>query len=116
MHFNVNKGIMMKINLIIFISSIKQQKENNIGETVIKTFESNIRPVKGDILDDLGFHPGFHNGYEVAKVTMNYALDECWVSLYPLELERERIEIETYIERLRLNGWRVVSKEESTLK
>jgi len=103
---------MMKINLMIFISSINEQKENNIGEIVIKTFESNIRPVKGDILDDPGFHPGFHNGYEVVKVTMNYALNECWVSLCPLELEREEIEIETYIERLKVNGWCVVSKEE----
>ena len=103
---------MMKINLIIFISSIKEQKENNIGEIVIKTFESNIRPVKGDILDDPGFHPGFHNGYEVVKVTMNYALNECWVSLSPLELEREEIEIETYIERLNVNGWSVFSKGE----
>jgi len=102
----------MKINLIIFITSVKEQKENNIGEIVIKTFESNIRPVKGDILDDPGFHPGFHNGYEVVKVTMNYALNECWVSLSPLELEREEIEIETYIERLKVNGWSVFSKGE----
>ena len=109
---NINKGIMMKINLIIFIAAIKEQKENNIGEIVIKTFESNIRPVKGDILDDPGFHPGFHNGYEVVKVTMNYASDECWVSLSPLELEREEIELKAYIERLKANGWRVVSKEE----
>ena len=99
---------MMKINLIIFISSIKEQK----GKMVIKTFESNIRPVKGDILDDPGFHPGFHNGYEVVKVTINYALNECWVSLCPLELEREDIEIDIYIERLKVNGWCVVSKEE----
>ena len=98
---------------MIFISSIKEQKENNIGEVVIKTFESNIRPVKGDILDDPGFHPGFHNGYEVFKIiAMNDALNECWVSLCPLEIEREEIEIENYIERLKLNGWCVVSKEE----
>ena len=109
---NVKKEITMKINLLIFISSIKEQKENNIGEIVIKTFESNIRPVQGDILDDPGFHPGFHNGYEVVKVTMNYALNECWVSLSPLELEREEIEIETYIERLKVNGWSVFSKGE----
>lgn len=102
----------MKINLVIFISSIKETEEKNIREIVIKTFESNIRPVKGDILDDPGFHPGFHNGYEVVKVTMNYASNECWVSLCPLELEREEIEIETYIKRLQVNGWHVVSKEE----
>ena len=109
---NVKKEITMKINLLIFISSIKEQKGNNIGEIVIKTFESNIRPVQGDILDDPGFHPGFHNGYEVVKVTINYALNECLVSLCPLMLEREEIKVETYIERLKANGWRVVSKEE----
>ena len=102
----------MKINLMIFVSSIKEQKENNRAEIVIKTIESNIRPVKGDILDDPGFHPGFHNGYEVVKVTINYALNECWVSLCPLEIEREEIEIDTYIQRLIANGWCVVSKEE----
>jgi len=102
----------VKINLIIFITSIKEQRENSIGEIVKKTFESNIRPVKGDIIDDPGFHPGFHNGYEVAKVTMNYALDECWVSLSPLELEREKIELRAYVERLKANGWSVVSKKE----
>ncbi|UQZ32740.1 hypothetical protein C2I18_03710 [Paenibacillus sp. PK3_47] len=102
----------MKINLLIFISSIKEQKETNIGEIVIKTFESDIRPVKGDILDDPGFYPGFHNGYEVVKVTINYASNECWVSLSPLELEREETDIETYIERLKVNGWCIVSKEE----
>ena len=102
----------MKINLMIFISSTKEQKGNNNGEILMKTFESTIRPVKGDILDDPGFHPGFHNGYEVVKVTLNYALDECWVSLSPLELGREEIEIETYLARLKENGWCVLSKEE----
>ena len=102
----------MKINLLIFISSIKKQKENTLGKVVIKTFESTIRPVKGDILDDPGFHPAFHNGYEVVKVTINYALNECFVSLSPLDLEREEIEMETYIDRLKENDWRVVSKEE----
>jgi len=102
----------MKINLIIFISSIKEQKENSVGELMMKTFESTIRPVKGDILEDPGFHPGFHNGYEVVKVTISYASNECYVSLQPLVLEREEIKVETYIERLKAHGWRVVSKEE----
>ncbi|UOR13658.1 hypothetical protein [Halobacillus amylolyticus] len=62
-----------------FLSSVKEEK--NLQEVVMKTFESNIRPVEGDIIDDPGFHPQFHNGYEVAKVTITYASDECWVSL-----------------------------------
>ena len=99
----------MKVNLVIFISSVKGK---NTGELVMKTVESTIRPVQGDILDDPGFHPGFHNRYEVVKVTINYALNECWVSLSPLELEREEIKIEAYLERLKTNGWRIVSKKE----
>ena len=101
----------MKINLVIFVSSVKEQSENTIAEVMIKTFESTIRPVKGDILDDPGFHPGYHNGYEVVKVTINYAENECFVSLSPLVLEREDIETQTYIDRLKAHGWRVVSKE-----
>jgi len=102
----------MEINLVIFISSINEQLKNNTGEVMMKTFESNIRPAKGDILEDPGFHPGFHNGYEVVKVTINYASNDCFVSLNPLVLEREEIKLETYIERLKAHGWRVVSKEE----
>ncbi|WP_117149127.1 hypothetical protein [Paraliobacillus zengyii] len=100
----------MKINLMIFVSSIK--KEKNTSKVLIKTFESTIRPVQGDILDDPGFHPGFHNGYEVVKVTLNYSTDECLVSLHPLVLEKEDIKIEAYIDRLEEHGWRVVPKED----
>lgn len=102
----------MKINLMLFITSVKEQKEKNIQEVLMKTFESNIRPVTGDILDDPGFHPQFHNGYEVVKVTIHYASDECWVSLTPLAIEIEDIPIETYIKKLEAHGWRIVSKEE----
>jgi hypothetical protein len=102
----------MKINLLIFVTSIKEQKEKNIQEVMMKTFQSNIRPVQGDIIDDPGFHSKFHNGYEVAKVTINYDLDECWVSLTPLAIEVEEIKLETYMENLQAQGWRIVSKEE----
>lgn len=102
----------MKINLGIFISSINEQQENNVGKLLMKTFESDIRPVKGDIIDDPGFHADYHNGYEVVKVTINYASNECFVSLQPLVLESEKMKTETYIERLEEYGWRIVSKEE----
>ncbi len=105
----------MKINLVIFVSSVKEQSENTIAEVMIKTFESTIRPVKGDILDDPGFHPGYHNGYEVVKVTINYAENECFVSLSPLCWKGE-IETQTYIDRLKAHGWRVVSKDLATLR
>ena len=62
----------MKIKMLIFLTSSKEQKENNSTEMVMKTFESTIRPVKGDIIDDPGFDSGFHNGYEVVKVSINY--------------------------------------------
>jgi hypothetical protein len=102
----------MKINLLIFISSVKEQEEKIRQELMIKTFESNIRPIKGDIIHDPGFDPGFHNGYEVVKITINYAMNECFVSLKPLVLEIEEIKIETYIEKLKAHGLRVISKEE----
>ncbi|WP_046173564.1 hypothetical protein [Domibacillus indicus] len=102
----------MKIHLLIFVSSVKEQQESNAAELMMKTFESAIRPAKGDIIEDPGFHPGFHNGYEVVKVTLNYAANECFVSLHPLVLEKEEITAETYVERLKEHGWRAVSKEE----
>jgi len=102
----------MKINLLIFISSIKGLKENSNGIVMMKTFETDFRPFIGDVIEDPGFHPGFHNGYEVVKVTINYALKECYVSLTPLVLDREEIKVETYIEKLKGNGWQVFSKEE----
>ncbi len=102
----------MKINLAIFISSINGQKESNSGKLLMKTFKSNIRPVKGDIIEDPGFHADYHNGYEVVRVTINYTLNECFVSLHPLVLEREKMKTENYIERLEANGWNIVSKEE----
>ncbi|CAH0276185.1 hypothetical protein SRABI84_03779 [Peribacillus simplex] len=95
----------MKINLMIFISSVIEQEKSI---SMMKTFESDIRPVIGDIMDD----PGFYNGYEVVKVLINYASNECFVSLHPLALEIEEIKMETYIEKLEAHGWRVVSKEE----
>ena len=100
---------MVKYHFILFITSVK---ENNRSEILIKTIESPVRPFKGDIVDDPGFLPAFHNGYEVVKVTLNYELEEGWVSLSPLDPEKQEIELDTYVERLKANGWRVVSKEE----
>ncbi|KHF41698.1 hypothetical protein [Halalkalibacter okhensis] len=102
----------MRIHLLIFISSVKDQKETPLGTMMMKTFESTIRPVNGDIIDDPGFHQDFHNGYEVVKVTINYDSNECYVSLAPLVLEREDIPMGTYIEKLENHGWRSVSNEE----
>ncbi|WP_035667715.1 hypothetical protein [Halalkalibacter akibai] len=100
----------MKINLIIFLTSSKEECKSS--EMVMKTFESIIRPVKGDIIDDPGFDSRFHNGYEVVKVTINYETDECYVSLHPLVLELEEMSINDYLDKLKANKWRVVSKEE----
>lgn len=78
----------------------------------MKTFESTIRPVQGDIIDDPGFDSRFHNGYEVVKVTINYEKNECYVSLHPVAIGIEEISINDYIDKLVANGWRIVSKEE----
>ena len=102
----------MKIKMLILLTSSKEQIENNRTQLVMKTFESTIRPVKGDIIDDPGFDPRFHNGYEVVKVTINYETNECYVSLYPLASELEEICINDYIDKLVANEWRIVSKKE----
>jgi hypothetical protein len=71
-----------------------------------------VRLVKGDIIDDPGFDSRFHNGYEVVKVTINYATNECYVSLHPLAMELEEMSINDYIDKLVTNEWHIVSKEE----
>jgi hypothetical protein len=71
-----------------------------------------VRLVKGDIIDDPGFDSRFHNGYEVVKVTINYATNECYVSLHPLAMELEEMSINDYIDKLVANEWHIVSKEE----
>jgi hypothetical protein len=97
----------MKINLVIFLSSA--------SITMLKTIESICRPFQGDIIDDPGFDQRFHNGYEVVKVTINYDANECFVSLHPLVLDLEEMKVEDYIEKLKNNGWRVISKEELSI-
>ncbi|KKB33681.1 hypothetical protein [Bacillus thermotolerans] len=56
----------MKINMIIFLTSSKEQNKRN----------------------------------------------ECYVSLHPLAMEIEEINVNDYIDKLVANEWRVVSKEE----
>ncbi|CAM4427523.1 hypothetical protein FHS16_003689 [Paenibacillus endophyticus] len=101
----------MKIHLILFVSSVAQECEINAHASLMKTFDSTIRPMQGDIIDDPGFDSDYHNGYEVVKITMNYASEECWVSLSPLAIELENIQIETYIAKLKANGWQPFSKD-----
>ncbi len=102
----------MKIHLILFVTSVTEQQSKNIQKLLMKTIESDFRPMKGDIIDDPGFDSQFHNGYEVVKVTINYAKSECYVSLHPLVLELEDLGTEAYVEKLQAHGWRAVSKEE----
>lgn len=47
----------------------------------MKTFEFNIRPVKGDIIDDPGFHSGFYNGYEIVIIHTREQKSEKLLSL-----------------------------------
>ncbi|MED3324942.1 hypothetical protein P4377_26410 [Bacillus thuringiensis] len=101
----------MKIHFVFVVATSKHQTKPKFN-IMMKTFESTIRPVEGDIIDDPGFDTGFHNGYEVGKVTINYAEKECYVSLSPLVATRETIQMETYIEKLKRHGWRTLTKEE----
>ncbi len=99
----------LNINLILFVSSINQEppdtEENT--RTLVKTFETDFRPQVGDIIDDPGFDSKFHNGYEVVKVTINYTLNECLVSLTPIAIEVENIWVGDYIKKLKTHGWHI---------
>ncbi|MCI3923126.1 hypothetical protein MO973_23155 [Paenibacillus sp. TRM 82003] len=106
---NDGKEIEMNVHMVLFISS---SVDRSIQGIRIKTFESDIRPMKGDIIHDPGFHPRFHNGYEVVRVTLHYAENECWVSLSPLAIELEEIPVQSYLAHLEANGWREVTREE----
>lgn len=100
----------LNISLILFISSINQEPTEENTQPLVKIFESDFRPQVGDIIDDPGFDSGFHNGYEVVKVTINYTSNECFVSLVPLAIEVEKISVEDYIEKLKKHGWSIQSK------
>ncbi|TYP79109.1 hypothetical protein [Paenibacillus methanolicus] len=99
----------MKIQLVLFLASSSEIATSHL---MLKTFTSDIRPVRGDLIDDPGFDPRFHNGYEVAKVTISYASEECWVSLAPLAIEAEEMPLADYKAKLAANGWREVTKVE----
>ena len=98
----------MNIKFYLYISPIKESTNTYL---MMKSFESPIRPMVGDIIDDPGFDSQFHNSYEVVKVTLNYANDECFVSLNPLVIELQEIAVEAYIDKLKANGWKEISKE-----
>lgn len=97
----------MQITFILFVSSVN--RNTTMSEVLTKTIESDFRPVAGDVIDDPGFDSRFHNGYEVVKVTINYMTNECLVSLSPLAIEVEEIQVDEYIKKLQSNGWRVQS-------
>lgn len=101
----------MKINLIIFVSSVQASNQKHEGKAMIKTIESDIRPSIGDVIDDPGFHPGYHNGYEVVKVTINYVKNECYVSLSPMAIDTMELPMSAYIEHLTSHGWRIFSTD-----
>ncbi|MDQ0208405.1 hypothetical protein [Alkalicoccobacillus murimartini] len=97
----------MNIQLLVFFHSSDHSKQELMG----KTYESDIRPIIGDIIHDPGFHSKFHNGYEVVKVTLDYSNNECLVSLSPLVVELQEITFEEYAEHLREHGWSSIKKD-----
>ncbi|GAA0350493.1 hypothetical protein [Bacillus horti] len=103
----------MKIKLIIFVTSVHHEPTKENSNILTKTIESEIKPVVGDIIDDPGFDSRFHNGYEVAKVTINYTSNECLVSLTPLVIESEKMTAVEYMEKLKNNGWSIETTTKS---
>ncbi|MFZ3578777.1 hypothetical protein [Virgibacillus sp. DJP39] len=43
-------------------------------------------------------------------MTINYASNECYVSLQPIVLELQEIKVESYLEKQEAHGWRAIQK------
>lgn len=100
----------MNIHFIIFIPEASNEIGEPAGAVMMKTFVSSVRPVAGDVIADPGFHPDYHNGYEVVRVTLDYAEGECWVSMSPMVPELRGMEADDYVKHLSGHGWIVMER------
>ncbi|PEO00194.1 hypothetical protein CN553_07430 [Bacillus cereus] len=62
----------MKIYLIQLVTL----QDGSHVSGLMKTFESTIRPMEGDLLDDPGFYVEPYE-YIIIKISINYGTDEC---------------------------------------
>lgn len=98
----------MKIHLVQLVTL----EDGSHVSGLMKIFESIIRPMEGDLLDDPGFYAEPYD-YSIIKISINYETDECYVSMMPVRIENMDLKVlHTYIEKLKTNGWSVIPTEE----
>lgn len=96
----------------IYVVQLVRLEDGSHVSGLMKTFESMIRPMEGDLLDDPGFYAEPYD-YSIIKISINYETDECYVSMMPVRIENMDLKVlHTYIEKLKTNGWSVIPTEE----
>ncbi|MCQ6343507.1 hypothetical protein NPM06_28745 [Bacillus cereus] len=96
----------------IYVVQLVMLEDGSHVSGLMKTFESMIRPMEGDLLDDPGFYAEPYD-YSIIKISINYETDECYVSMMPVRIENMDLKVlHTYIEKLKMNGWSVIPTEE----
>ena len=82
------------------ITLLKKSEYTNI----IKTFDSNVIPHKGDFIQDLAWKDPFE--YEVEEVTINYEENQCYAELPEILINsNDRKDLENYIVNIKNFGW-----------
>ena len=90
----------MEIVLTQKITLLKKSEYTNI----MKTFNSNIIPHKGDYIEDIAWKDPFE--YEVKEVTINYEENQCYVELPEILISsNDRKNLEDYIKNVKNFGW-----------
>lgn len=90
----------MMVLLIQKITLLRKSEYTNI----MKTFESNIIPHKGDYIEDSAWNDPFE--YQVQEVTLNYEENECYVELPEILINsNDRKDLDKYIENIKSFRW-----------
>ncbi|MDR9854911.1 hypothetical protein RJP21_14955 [Paenibacillus sp. VCA1] len=97
---------------IIIMQQIQLDSSNRDLRNVYREFESNVIPHIGDFISDSAYKDPAE--YEVAKVSINYYRDECYVSLYPVIIySTNPADIDKVAKMMQSHGWTCPSLEHS---
>lgn len=82
------------------ITLLKKSEYTNI----MKKFESNVIPHKGDYIEDSVWKDPFE--YQVEEITINYEESECYVELPEVLINsNDRKDLDDYVENSKSYGW-----------
>lgn len=106
----------MKIILVHPVSLNTAEEDGSTFVTLLKNFESDIKPCEGDLIEDPAFAE-YPFGYEVVKVTIDFAENACYVSIGVLELDSgDGVILTGYVDHALAHGWRLEKAERDQAK